>query len=49
MYDYNDWRALSRRLAVKGPDRRITRFPRPLLVGVAIVLAAAGVLNWLLK
>jgi hypothetical protein len=47
MYDVNEWRALSLRLALKRPNRPAVRFSRPLLVGAALLLIVVGVLNWL--
>ena len=47
MYDYDDWRALSRRLAIKLPNRALLRFSRPLIVTCALLLLVVGVLMWL--
>ena len=47
VYDHDDWRALSRRLALKLPNRTAVRFSRPLLAACALLLIAVGVLNWL--
>ena len=46
VYDYDDWRALSRRLALKLPNRPLLRFSRPLLAACAVLLIAVGVLMW---
>jgi hypothetical protein len=49
VYDYDDWRALSRRLSLKLPNIPIPalRFSRPLLAACALLLIVAGVLIWL--
>ena len=47
LYDYDDWQALRRRLALKLPHRAVLRFSRPLLATCAILLIAVGVLIWL--
>jgi len=47
VYDYDDWQALRRRLALKLPNRVALRFSRPLLATCAILLIAVGVLIWL--
>ena len=47
MYNYDEWRDLSRRLALKEPNRPPVRFSRPVVVTCALVLIVLGVLNWL--
>ena len=47
VYDQDDWRALSRRLALKLPNRPAVHFSRWLLIVWALLLLAGGVLNWL--
>ena len=47
VYDHDDWRALSRRLAIKLPNRPAVIFSRPLLATCAILLIVVGVLIWL--
>jgi hypothetical protein len=47
VYDHDDWRALSLRLALKFPNRPVVHFSRWLLVMCALLLLAYGVLNWL--
>ena len=47
VYDYDEWRALSRRLALKLPNRPALRFSRALLATCALLLTAVGVLTWL--
>ena len=44
VYDHDDWRALSRRLALKRPNRPSVRFSRPLLAFCAVLLIVIGVL-----
>jgi len=47
MYDHDDWRALSRRLAIQPLNRKLVRFSRPLLISSALVLIVVGVLQLL--
>jgi hypothetical protein len=47
MYNDSDWRALSRRLALKFPNLPALRFSRPLIVTCALLLIVVGILNWL--
>jgi hypothetical protein len=47
VYDQDDWRALSRRLALKFPNRPAVRFSRPLMATCALLLILVGVLIWL--
>jgi hypothetical protein len=47
VYDHNDWRDLSRRLALKSPNPPIVRFSRPVVITCALVLLVLGLLNWL--
>ena len=47
VYDQDDWRALSRRLALKVPYRAAVRNnARPLIAACAILLIVVGILIW---
>jgi len=47
VYDYEDWRSLSRRLALKVPLPPRVRSSRTLFAACAILLTVVGVLIWL--
>ena len=47
VYNDDDWRALSRRLALKLPNLPAVRFSRALIVTCALLLIVVGILTWL--